>query len=294
MTGVGAGGEPAAAWWEPPADVLDAFGATGEPRRLPGGEGRTWRAGDVILKPAEGAATRWRCAILADLPESAAFRVARPLRSRDGHWIHGGWEAMRAVAGRPDPARVGAVLAAGTAFHAAVAAVPRPSFLDDRRDPWAYADRLAWNEPLPPGAVGPSGLLASLPPGTVGPSGLLASLLAARRPVDLPAQIVHGDLAGNVLFAAGRPPAVIDWAPYWRPPGWACAIAVIDAACWFGAGPEAFGRGRVWPAWDQMLIRALIFRVATSKIAGQVEPASMYRRVADGVFAFRDAAERVR
>jgi uncharacterized protein (TIGR02569 family) len=112
-------------------------------------------------------------------------------------------------------------------------------------------------------------------------------LLAARQPVPGPAQIVHGDLLCNVLFAAGLPPAVIDWAPYWRPPAWASAVAVVDALCWHGAGPDVLDRWAHLPDWGQMLIRALIFRIATWDAAGwRAQPESVYRPVVDRTIAF--------
>jgi uncharacterized protein (TIGR02569 family) len=257
----------------PAPDVLAAFGVTAEPRRLPGGQGGTWRAGDIVLKPAEGDISVWRAEVLAALPGSPVFRVARPLRARDGGWVCAGWEAMWAVSGEPAPRRLADVVDIGSAFHRAVATVPRPSCLAHRDDPWAYADRLAWNEPVPSGATAPSALLEPL--------------LAAREPVPGPAQIVHGDLLCNVLFAAGLPPAVIDWAPYWRPPAWASAVAVVDALCWHGAGPDVLDRWAHLPDWGQMLIRALIFRIATWDAAGwRAQPESVYRPVVDRTIAF--------
>jgi uncharacterized protein (TIGR02569 family) len=253
--------------------VLAAFGVTSEPRRLPGGQGGTFRAGEVVLKQAEGDVSVWRADVLAVLPASPRFRVAQPLRTRDGGWVCDGWEAMGAVAGTPAPHRADLVISAGMAFHQAVAAVPRPPFLQRRNDPWAYADRLAWNEPVPAGA-------------TV-PSGLLEPLLAARRPVHPPAQMVHGDLLGNVLFADGLPPAIIDWSPYWRPPAWAYAVAVVDALCWHGGRRELIQRYADQPDWGQMLIRALIFRIATWDAAGwTAPPESAYRPVVDLSIAF--------
>jgi hypothetical protein len=59
-----------------------------------------------------------------------------------------------------------------------------------------------------------------------------------------PAQLVHADLGGNVLFAPGLAPAIIDFSPYWRPPGYAEAVAAVDAFLWFGAGDHVLrGRG---------------------------------------------------
>ena len=258
----------------PSAAVLAAFGARARPRRLAGGKGGTWRSGDIVLKPAEGEEeTRWRAGILSALPDSPAFRVARPIRTRDGDWLCAGWEAAQALAGEPDQRRLDEVIAAGSAFHEAVAAVPRPSFLDRRSDPWAYADRLAWD----------GGVLRRR-------SELVDRLIEVRRPVSAPSRIVHGDLLGNVLFAPGHPPAVIDWPAYWRPPGWAYAVAVVDAMVWHGAGPEAADRWSRPAEWPQLLVRALIFRIATWDEAGRaVEPEEAYRAVVDRTVADAEA-----
>lgn len=267
----------------PPLEVLHAFGVSGVPEVLPGGKGGTWRVGDVVLKPSDGAdESRWRAETLAVVQVSAEFRVPRPVPAADGSWLVEGWEAWRVVAGEPDTARIDEVVRAGSAFHAAVADVPRPDFLDARQDPWSYGDRVAWEEaPI-------SGTSAGLE--------LLEPLALARRPVHLPEQIVHGDLAGNVLFADGVAPAIIDWSPYWRPVPWAAAVAVVDALCWYGAGPQLIGRWSHLPEWGQMLVRALIFRIATRDAAFGLnaqarEPNSAYRPVvAMAIAAAVDAA----
>ncbi|KXK60317.1 aminoglycoside phosphotransferase [Micromonospora rosaria] len=255
----------------PPPEVLHAFGVSGVPVVLPGGKGGTWRVGDVVLKPSEGAdESRWRAETLAEVRVSAQFRVPRPVPTADGNWLAAGWEAWRLVAGEPDTTRIDEVVRAGSAFHAAVAHLPRPAFLDARDDPWSYGDRVAWEEaPI-------SGSPASLE--------LLEPLAAARRPVHLPEQIVHGDLPGNVLFADGVPPAIIDWSPYWRPVPWAAAVAVVDALCWYGADPQVLDRWSHLPEWGQMLVRALIYRIVTRDAAfgphAQArEPNSAYRPV---------------
>ena len=255
--------------------MLTAFGVTAEPVVLPGGRGGTWRAGGLVLKPVDfEPETRWRSDVLAALPPSAAFRVAPPARSASGDWVVDGWEACRFVAGEPDVGRPDDVLRAGIAFHEAVRDVPRPAYLDLRDDPWSVGDRVAWEES--PAEVGPAALA------------LLEPLVAARRPVDLPAQVVHGDLAGTVLFAAGLPPAVIDWPPYWRPASWAAAVAVADCLCWYGATPALVDRWSHLPAWDQVLLRALIYRIVTHDRAVGDWPADQlraYRPVVDLVVA---------
>ena len=124
----------------------------------------------------------------------------------------------------------------------------------------------------------PGSVLAAAP----GPlSGQLRSLLAALRPVRLEAQLVHGDLGGNVLFAAGEPPAVIDFSPYWRPAGLALAVAAVDALMWSGADPASLdelacqpelgqpelGQPELGqPELGQLLARALVYRLVTEII----------------------------
>lgn len=174
------------------------------------------------------------------------FRVARPVPSADGSWATHGWEAWRQVDGSADPHRADDVIRAGEAFHVTLKDLPRPRFLGVRDNPWSRADRLAWQE---------TDRAPDFP--------LLKPLLAACRPVSAPAQLVHGDLLGNVLFAPGRAPAIIDWPPYWRPAAWASAIVAVDALCWYEADPALLERWSQLPDWRQLLLRALIFRIAT-------------------------------
>jgi len=245
--------------------VLESFGLSEPAVRLAGGQGETWRSGDVVLKRADAEAG-WRAEVLDALPESSDFRVPRPVRARDGEWVALGWEATELLAGATDVSRQDDVLTAAAAFHEAVADLPRPSFLDTRQDPWADGDRVAWREQ----SAGGSPAYVDL----VGP------LAAAWRPVELRSQVVHGDLPGNVMFADGLPPAIIDWPVYWRPPSWAAAVAVADALCWYGATPDLAARWAHLPEWGQMLVRALIYRLTTDELAGGAATWTEARRAA--------------
>ncbi|MFI5695267.1 TIGR02569 family protein [Kribbella sp. NPDC051586] len=235
----------------PSEEVLDAFGLSEPAMLLPGGQGETWRSGAVVLKRAVSESV-WRAEVLAELPESEAFRVPRPVRSLRGEWVEFGWEAGELLAGATDVRRQDEVLTVAGAFHEAVAGLARPDFLDGRNDPWSDGDRVAWCEQSYDGS-----------PAYVE---LTAPLVDAWRPVELVAQVVHGDLPGNVMFADGLPPAIIDWPVYWRPPSWASAVAVADALCWYGAEPELAARWAHLPEWGQMLIRALIYRMTTEDV----------------------------
>jgi hypothetical protein len=126
-------------------------------------------------------------------------------------------------------------------------------FLTDRRtDRWAIADRVVWGEQ---GADQFSG------------DDVIAALLAARKPIEASAQLIHGDLTGNVLFAEGLAPLVIDFSPYWPPAAFAAATVVVDALVFEGADASLVEQVASIADIDQYLVRALIFRAVTDRIS---------------------------
>jgi len=137
---------------------------------------------------------------------------------------------------------------------AALAEVQVPSWLATEENPWVIGDQVAWGERDPSPLLGPA-------------SGQLAwqvrRLLATLRPVGLPDQLIHADLAGNVLFAGGMPPAVIDFSPLERPAGFPLAVVAVDALQWHRALPELLDQFTGEPEFDQLVARALIYRHAT-------------------------------
>jgi uncharacterized protein (TIGR02569 family) len=241
--------------------VRAAFGVPAGPaRRLPGGGGACWRVGDVVLKPGQDVAGgSWSADLFAGL-SGPGFRVPRPVRAAGGGWIVDGWAAWTAVEGEPDPlGRWPELVAAARAFHAALAGVPAPGWLRRGRDRWAVADRVVWD-----------GADIEVAPEL---TGLVAGLRAATRPVRLPHQLIHGDLAGNVLFAAERAPAVIDFSPSRRPAGYALAVAAVDLLAWHGAPAGILGELAGEDEIDQLLLRALRWRLITESL-GRPDPES--------------------
>ncbi len=243
-----------------PKAVFAAFGMGDVvPVRLPGGQGTTWRAGQVVLKPADSArAGRWLAEVY-DALTGPGFRVPRPVRAVTGDWVAHGWACYQWVPGAAvdwsgvSP-RWPEMVAVSRALHAALAGVPVPAWRGTVENPWTIGDQVAWGERDPGPLLGPAaGQLA----------GQVRRLLAALRPVDLPNQLIHADLAGNVLFAAGMPPAVIDFSPLERPAGLPLAIAAVDALQWQQARPEVLDQLAGEPELDQLLARALIYRQVT-------------------------------
>jgi uncharacterized protein (TIGR02569 family) len=141
------------------------------------------------------------------------------------------------------------------AFHRALSEVHRPDLFDRRDNVYALADRTAWQE-VPMTGVGTLG---------AGAQRLLRSL----RPVNTPAQLIQGDPSeGNFLFDAGRAPAIIDVAPYWRPSEYSVALFVADAIAWSKAPLDLLETVRSVEEMDQFLARAILFRLMVAKLLG--------------------------
>ena len=240
-----------------PAGVREAFGVpSGPARRLPGGGGSCWQVAGLVLKPGHDEVTGpWLADVFAGL-SGPGFRVPRPVPTSDGAWLADGWAAWTTVEGEPDPLRRWPdLVAAARAFPAAVAGGPAPPWLGRRRHRWAVADRVAWEG----AAVRVAPELADL----------AGALRAATRPVRLPSQLVHGDLAGNMLFTRDTPPAVIDFSPYRRPAGYALAVAAVDLLTWWSAPPTILDTLSDEDDLDQLLVRATMFRLVSDSLGQQ-------------------------
>jgi uncharacterized protein (TIGR02569 family) len=239
---------------------MDAFGAAGAADRLPGGQGQSFAAGDIVLKPApDEEAASWSADVLSTVVADG-FRVALPIRCRSGGWVFDGWCAHSLVSGehRTGDGPWPEALAACRAFHRALVNVPPPPFLQRRDDRFALADRVVWGEQ----AVEVAEPIASV----------LSELAAVTRPVSSPSQVIHGDVAGNLLFAAGLPPAIVDFSPYWRPAGHAIAQTIVDAILWYGAHLDLIAAASDVAELDQFLARALAFRLVLDAL--QLEEAA--------------------
>ena len=222
----------------PAPEVLAAFGVPPSTPLVP--MGRCVRAGSVVLKPVDHEAEAAWVASISTWLGGDGFVVPRPVPAVRG-WTHDGWAAWRFVDGSHEP-RWDDVLRCGEALHRALADLTRPSFLDHRDDPWSVADRMAFGE-------------RPLEVRTPALAPLVGPLHERLEPIDLPSQVVHGDLSGNVLFGAG-PPAVVDLTLYWRPAAFAAAVVVVDAVVWGGGDPSLLRR-----VDHQLLLRAELRRL---------------------------------
>lgn len=219
---------------------------------LAGGQGGSWRAGDVVLKPVDMdlPELEWHATVYSQIA-CEGFRIARFLHAADGALSVDGWCATEYVDGEHRQRHWPDVIAVGERFNAALDGIPRPAFLDQRANWWAIGDRAAWDE---------------IPAADFVHEAHVSRLAAARRPIAARSQLIHGDLTGNVLFDDMLPPAVIDFSPYWRPVHFATAVVVADALVWEGADARLLDAVAHIADFGQYLVRALIFRLVTAAL----------------------------
>lgn len=255
---------------QPPDHVLDLFVAEGVLEPLPGGQGTTWRAGDLVLKSGCGESEAWlapiqaRLAVRLDEQSPRSIRLALPVPAREGSLVVDGWAATRFEPGTTPCRDLATLRATAHLLHAHLAsAVPeRPGGLGARTDRWAVAEQAAYDAESALAAAadrpepGLAELVGSLVSGLDG-TGLDGTDLGRR-------QLVHADLAGNVLLDRAGVPFVIDLSPAWRSPLWAEAVCVLDAVLWHGTHATALDEWRTGLE-RQAMLRAALFRVLSDE-----------------------------
>jgi uncharacterized protein (TIGR02569 family) len=252
----------------PSQAVLEAFGTDEEPVSLVGGEGMTFRAGAIVVKRVHDAAEAEWVQDLLERIEEDGFRVAAPVRTVAGPWLHDGWSASEYVTGlRPAAPRWDDIANWGLRFGDA-AQTSRPTHTDAlqrRGHRWAVADRVAWDE------------------AEVELTSTAAQVYHALRRLLSPAPahgdyFVHGDLSGNVFLDRSGVPVILDVSPYLRERRWAAAIVTVDAVLWHGAELSIAQRFVDGPEDLDLLARAFIFRLVAEQLAttprhrGAIEP----------------------
>src|SRR4051794_27929674 len=109
----------------PPQTVMRAFGVM-DATPLSGGQGQSWRAGELVLKPHRSITElEW----IDSLPLTRSVRTPRPIPAADGRLIVEGWSAMPYLAGTHAHRRWNDVIDAGRALSREFAGVREPEWL---------------------------------------------------------------------------------------------------------------------------------------------------------------------
>ncbi len=230
----------------PDINILKAFGVSGNPILLPGGQGTSYLVDGIVLKPTNNEIEAcWVADVYNSLSDNK-FRVAKPVLAKNNSWVFSNWTAYNFIKGEHLEGRYLEIIEVSNLFHEALEKIPRPSFLDMNNDAWSIADKIAWGE-------------LHIPKNKLTDE-MFEKIFTNLRDTKLPSQIIHGDIGGNILFDSKLHPAVIDFCPYWRPANFAKAISIIDWLVWKNADISIIDLCKEDDEFDQLLLRAVTRR----------------------------------
>ncbi len=256
----------------PNENVLKQFNLKGEVEFLPGGEGRAYKVGQVVLKHINKDSeeyTKWIADLFSETQEDG-FRVAKPIKNIDGIWVtDNGWSAREFLEGSHNyKDSIKTSIQAITAFHKAIEDFSKPDFLGKEDSPYIRADTYAWGDK-------PESIHEDI-------KNLVEALYAIRKPVvGLKEQIIHGDLnPNNILVSDSLPPAIIDITPYWRPIEFALAIYAYWIAC-YRDEKEILNYFKDIKEFDQMLVRAGIRMLLIMSEFNKIHELEKYKKATE-------------
>ena len=232
----------------PTQAIANAFGSKEIPVLLKGGQGTTYRAGNNILKPSEGTEIqKWTAEAYQSLPESSEVRFPRPIKSINETWIYDGYIALSFVEGEHVKGHYTEKLSASIAFHKLLKGIPKPDFVGLGNNSWSVGDLVAWDNQEFKYDQEFMDLYNQIKPHL--------------KKLNLPAQLVHGDLSGNFLVHPSLPVAIIDYSHAWAPNGFAEGIMLADVIAWENADPKDLECFRQIPNIDQFAWRGILRRI---------------------------------
>ncbi|RFS14620.1 hypothetical protein [Emticicia sp. C21] len=231
-------------------EILDLFGISGKTEKLTGGQGQSIRVGDFVLKPIEETAKySWIGEALASI-STYDLAIAKPIKSKNGNFVESGYGVTQYLTGDFFIGRIEEKIKACQIINQLLKSIKIPEDWVHWSSPWQWANRIAWEE-------------ASLPDNADSKScKIIEAIKAEYKPIDLPEQLIHSDLAGNILFN-GNTPVIIDFSPEFRPSAYAEILLITDSIAWHQEKAES-----LWILQHpkalimQLAVRAIVFRLA--------------------------------
>lgn len=211
---------------EPEPKTLEAFNLSGPVQQIGSGNSIAFRVGNVVLKRVRKDCQAYSNEVAEwfNAMKETSFRVSKPLPTKNGKWMtEERWTACTYIEGHHDyEQHIDVSIKAIKDFHEELSHIQKPQFLDGDSSPYNRADRYAWEEK--PLQLHPEWRAD------------IESLYKLRQPIKgLNDQLIHGDLnPQNILLSDTEKPAIIDMAPYWRPPGFALAVYAYWIGPWKG------------------------------------------------------------
>lgn len=215
---------------------------------LPGGQNESIRAGHLVIKPVhEERKYLWLAECLNQI-DFGDLRVAIPVKSKQGNFVEDSVGATKYYQAEFLTDRIEAKLDICRRLNIKISTIKKPPDFDSWESPWTKAQNIAW---------------LNVKNHDINIPREIKELIALRTEITLPYQMVHVDLAGNILFDAEGNPVVIDFTPGFYPREYAEALLLADSIAWYGASMGNLNLINLRDDWKrQLVLRAIIFRLS--------------------------------
>lgn len=218
--------------------------------KLAGGEDKSYRVGDLSIKPViENEKYEWVAKSFEDL-SSSEILISKPVKSLNGNYIENGYCATNFIPGSFYENRMIQKLEAADKFHKLTKNIVKPGDFSKWSSPWSFSTQVAWQEIELPGNFNKKA------------KDILYKLINHLEDLALDFQFIHTDPAGNILFNNNGIPIIIDITPDFRPVEYANALLVVDSIAWHNEPIISLDLLKYdSKVKKQLILRAVIFRL---------------------------------
>ena len=215
---------------------------------LPGGQNESVKAGDLVIKPVhEPKKYLWLSECLNEV-DFEDLQVAIPVRSGAGNYIENAAGATQYYEAKFFDGRMERKLDTCRELNKKVFHISKPEDFASWESPWTKGQDLAWSFGDAVNFKIPEELRV---------------LMNMREQIEIPYQLVHVDLAGNILFDIKGNPVVIDFTPGFYPKEYSESLLVIDSIAWYHGPIESLELLTIHGEFKtQLMLRSLIFRLS--------------------------------
>jgi hypothetical protein len=236
-------------------DVLNAFNLCGDIIKLNGGQNTSVLVNDYVLKPVgnDELYCEWLLHIITNIsPEG--YRLSKPLLSTQGTFVYNGWCCTHYEIGEHRKGNLEEKLKVSRLLHNDLANLNYQN-VPPVINPWSKSHLIAWQKESIPHNISKKAVQV-----------LEELLFKVELRDEYKVQIVHSDLAGNILFDESLCPLVIDFSPTVAPVEYAEAILVCDSIAWHGSSISEIYLINHNEYSKEMILRAIIFRLSVAAI----------------------------
>lgn len=228
--------------------VSTLFGSDKEAILFSGGQGKTYKSGNIVIKKiideVEG---NEMAEIMNGITISEKIRLPKPFKSINGNWIEEGYMAWTYLEGLEAEGKYKEKIEVCDSFNEIFKNVSKPSFIETANHSWAIADKVVWDEVEMKYEKDFQDIIDTV--------------RAYIKPINLPNQIIHGDIAGNMIFNKENVPGVIDITLYWRPADYVKALFIVHVITWEDADIGVYNLVKNAPEMEQLVLRATLVKI---------------------------------